>query len=159
MWRVVLDDLTIIWRLKYGAELRQSPADDIRKYCIRIDQIYTRWTAPSHSLRQVYEATCEWADWTRFLPGGKHVLSLAQDGTLLLHSLDNTVPPIRHVPHLSDQIVPGFANALTDGTLGMDSYTTSMSTSLVVLSYDGRADHNSYVTGVSRDWGSGLSSR
>ena len=144
----MLKDLAVIWQLRYTEELCRSPSEDIRRICIRLAQIYLRWTSFGCTLRQVYESDCGWADWTRLLPDGKHALTLVQDGALLLHTMGSTSPPVRNEFRLAPGVEPYPGDPLEDGVLGVESYWTSSHTSLVVLNYSGYIGGETYVNSL-----------
>ena len=88
VWHSALQDLLDVWPLPYELDLHDMTDSELRRTCIRMVQLYERWAGTSgvrFTLRPVYTTNPVDALDVSFLPGGKHMLVLETDGSMVLH--------------------------------------------------------------------------
>ena len=87
VWYHALEDLQGLLPLPGPVNIGQMSVFEMRRLCVRVAQTYKRWLGRSFTPRLVCATKCGRTRATQLLPGGKHLLTVTENGSLLLHWL------------------------------------------------------------------------
>lgn len=134
VWSHALEDLRELFPFSSPANIGQMTAIEMRLTCLRIAQIFKRWmngNAPSHVVYSARTST-PMRD-IQLLPGGKHLLVMARDGTLTFHYISSSTLPAVTIQNGDLYTAGGAVN--DHAGFCLQTIVTSMNTAFVVYSF------------------------
>ena len=142
VWYHALEDLQRLLPLPSPINIGQMSVFEMRRLCVRVAQTYKRWLGRSFTPRLVCATKCGRTRATQLLPGGKHLLTVTENGSLLLHWLHHRgAPVLGYLQVQSGDVCTAGAGFDNHVKIQLQAIDTSANTAFVIYSIHNNAGY------------------